>query len=72
MNAREEILHLINRYTFTIDTGDLEGFASLFEYGEWIMKDAEPIVADNRSGKQSREYAFMQTAPHGQNMSLQI
>jgi len=44
MSAREEILHLINRYTFTIDTGDLEGFASLFEYGEWIMKDAEPIV----------------------------
>src|ERR1700752_3636404 len=44
MSAREDILHLINRYTFTIDTGDLEGFASLFEYGEWIMKDAEPIV----------------------------
>jgi hypothetical protein len=44
MSAREDILHLINRYTFTIDRGDLEGFASLFEYGEWIMNDAEPIV----------------------------
>jgi len=44
MGAREDILHLINQYTFTIDTGDLEGFASLFEYGEWIMKDGESIV----------------------------
>ena len=44
MSAREEILHLINRYAFTIDTGDLEGFASLFEYGEWIKEGAEPIA----------------------------
>src|SRR5215510_14461327 len=44
MSAREEILHLINRYTFTIDTGDLDGFASLFAYGEWTMNDAETIV----------------------------
>jgi uncharacterized protein (TIGR02246 family) len=44
MSAREAILHLINRYAFTIDTGDLEGFASLFEHGEWIMHDAEPIA----------------------------
>ena len=44
MSAREEILHLINRYAFTIDTGDLEGFASLFEYGEWIKEGVEPIV----------------------------
>jgi len=44
MSAREEILHLINRYAFTIDTGDLEGFASLFDHAAWIMKDAEPIT----------------------------
>ena len=43
MSAREEILHLINRYTFTIDTGDLEGFASLFTHGKWIMEGAEPL-----------------------------
>ena len=34
MTAKEEILHLLNTYGFTIDTGDLEGFASLFEHGE--------------------------------------
>lgn len=44
MSAREEILHLINRYAFTIDTGDLEGFASLFEHGELIMEGAAPIA----------------------------
>ena len=44
MSAREDILHLINRYTFTIDTGDLEGFASLFAHGEWITEGGEAIV----------------------------
>ena len=44
MSAREEILHLINRYAFTIDTGDLEGFASLFEHGEWIKEGGELIA----------------------------
>ena len=44
MSAREEILHLMNRYGFTIDTGDLDGFAGLFEHGEWIMEGAAPYV----------------------------
>jgi hypothetical protein len=44
MSAREDILHLINRYACTIDTGDLEGFASLFEHGEWIKEGAEPVT----------------------------
>ena len=42
MGAREEILHLINSYGFTIDTGDLDGFASLFEHGEWTVEGAPP------------------------------
>ena len=42
MNAREEILHLMNRYGFTIDTDDFEGCASLFEHGEWTMEGGEP------------------------------
>ena len=44
MTAKEEILHLLNTYGFTIDTGDLEGFASLFEHEEWTMEGAEPNV----------------------------
>ena len=44
MSSREEILHLMNRYGFTIDTGDLEGFAELFEHGEWGMEGGEPFV----------------------------
>lgn len=43
MTAKEEITHLINQYGFTIDTGDLEGFANLFEYGEWMMEGSEPF-----------------------------
>lgn len=42
MAAREEILHLINSYGFTIDTGDLDGFASLFERGEWTVEGGTP------------------------------
>ena len=44
MSSREEILHLMNQYGFTIDTGDLESFAGLFEHGEWCMEGAEPFV----------------------------
>ena len=42
--AKEEIQSLMNRYSFTIDTGDLDGFASLFEHGEWTMEGAPPNV----------------------------
>ena len=35
MNSREEILDLMNSYVFLIDQGDLQGFAALFEFGEW-------------------------------------
>ncbi len=44
MNAREEIVHLMNMYGFTIDTGDLDSFAGLFEHGQWGMEGAEPYV----------------------------
>jgi SnoaL-like domain len=47
MSAREEILHLMNSYGFTIDTGDFEGCASLFSHGAWEMEGAKP-----HSGKQ--------------------
>jgi hypothetical protein len=42
MSARDEITHLMNRYGFTIDTGDLDGFTSLFEHGEWTVEGAKP------------------------------
>ena len=48
MNSREEILHLINRYAFTIDTGDLDGFASLFEHGEWTTEGAKPNIGKDQ------------------------
>ena len=38
MDSREQILHLMNRYGFTIDTGDFDGFAELFARGEWTME----------------------------------
>lgn len=42
MSARDEITTLINRYGFTIDTGDKEGFAELFEHGEWTVEGTPP------------------------------
>ncbi len=44
MGAREEIMHLINQYAFTVDTGDLDGFAGLFEHGEWGVEGTKPMV----------------------------
>lgn len=35
---RDEILKLLNRYSFTLDSGDLDGFAELFAHGEWGME----------------------------------
>ena len=39
MDSREQILHLMNLYGFTIDTGDFDGFAKLFAHGEWTMEN---------------------------------
>ncbi len=33
--AKAAILRLMNEYTYRIDTGDLEGFASLFEHASF-------------------------------------
>lgn len=44
MGAREEITHLMNRYGFVIDTGDMEGFADLFAHGEWTMDGLDPKI----------------------------
>jgi hypothetical protein len=44
MSARDEITHLMNRYCFAVDTGDIDGFAGLFEHGEWSMEGAEVNV----------------------------
>ena len=44
MTSREEILHLMNAYGFTIDTGDLDGFAGLFEHSEWGVEGTELFV----------------------------
>ncbi|MES0884428.1 nuclear transport factor 2 family protein [Roseibium sp. SCP14] len=42
MNAKDQILKLINQYSFTLDSGDLDGFADLFKDGEWIFEGSEP------------------------------
>jgi hypothetical protein len=42
MSARDQITTLMNRYGFTIDTGDLDGFAELFGKGEWTSEGSPP------------------------------
>ncbi len=44
MSSRDEINHLVNHYGFTIDTGDLDGFASLFEHGDWGLEGSRRYV----------------------------
>ena len=44
MDSRASITHLINEYGFTIDTGDLQGFAELFEHAEWTVEGTEPRI----------------------------
>ena len=38
MSAHDALLDLLNRYAYTIDSGDLEGFAALFTHGAWVME----------------------------------
>lgn len=35
MPSREQILRLISQYCFTLDSGDMDAWAELFEHGEW-------------------------------------
>ena len=44
MSARDDLLHLYHRYCVVIDTADFEGFAKLFEHGEWSVEGSEPAI----------------------------
>ena len=48
MTAKEQILSLLNQYSYTIDSGDFNGFAALFEKGEWCIEGSKP----NRGSKE--------------------
>lgn len=41
MTDKEEILSLLNRYSHTVDGGDIEDFVGLFEKGEWYINGAK-------------------------------
>lgn len=42
MSDREQLLSLLNRYSFAIDSGDLDGFVALYEKGEWYVEGSPP------------------------------
>ena len=42
MSAREELQSLLNRYSYTVDSGDLAGFAGLYAKGEWYVEGTPP------------------------------
>lgn len=48
MSDKEQILSLLNRYSHTVDGGDLEGFAALFKHAEWYVEGSTP----NRGAKE--------------------
>mgnify|MGYP000916153751 CR=1 FL=1 len=51
MSDKEEIMSLLNRYSHTIDGGDVEGFVALFAKGEWYVEGTPP----NRGAEEVRE-----------------
>ena len=48
MTDREQILRLMNLYCFTIDTGDMDAWAGLFEHGEWGIEGGEIFIGKER------------------------
>lgn len=48
MSAKDKIMSLLNRYSHTVDGGDIEGFVALFEKGEWYVEGTTP----NRGSKE--------------------
>jgi hypothetical protein len=47
-DSRESILRLMNEYCYRIDSGDLQGFANLFEHGTWLVQ-GDPKGGDTGS-----------------------
>lgn len=48
MSARNEIISLLNKYCYSVDTGDLDGFIKLYESAEWYVEGSPP----NRGSKE--------------------
>ncbi len=42
MSDKDEIMSLLNQYSHRVDSGDIDGFAALFEKGEWYMEGSKP------------------------------
>jgi hypothetical protein len=42
MSSKDEILSLLNQYSYTVDTGDFDGFKALFANGEWSVAGNAP------------------------------
>ena len=42
MSAKDQIMSLLNRYSHTVDSGDLDGFVDLFSRGEWYVEGTKP------------------------------
>jgi 3-phenylpropionate/cinnamic acid dioxygenase small subunit len=47
MSDKDEIMSLLNRYSHTVDSGDIEGFVALFEKGEWYVEGLTPNRGSN-------------------------
>jgi hypothetical protein len=47
-DSNKSILRLMNEYCYRIDSGDLQGFADLFEHGTWLVQ-GDPEGGDTGS-----------------------
>lgn len=72
MTSAEQIRHLINAYSFTLDSGDLDGFAALFARGEWVFDGGVPLVGqqDVREKLLTRVVIHSDGTPRTRHLSM--
>ncbi len=71
MTSNDQIRHLLNAYSFTLDSGDLDGFADLFAQGEWVFEGSAPLSGQHevRDKLLSRVVLFSDGSPRTRHLS---
>ncbi|WP_170419564.1 nuclear transport factor 2 family protein [Ruegeria atlantica] len=72
MTSADQIRHLINAYSFTLDSGDLDGFAALFAKGEWVFDGGTPLVGQQavREKLLTRVVIYPDGTPRTRHLSM--
>lgn len=71
MTSTDQIRRLLNAYSFTLDSGDLDGFADLFARGEWVFDGGAPLTGrqEVRDKLLSRVVLYSDGSPRTRHLS---